>query len=241
MQISEYKNIFENEGEHFFYEANHRIVLSLLKKYSQKKARLKILDAGCGTGLLSKKLEKYGDVTGLDFSPEALKFARKRRVKTKLGSVTKIPFKASTFDAAVCVDVIYHSSIKDDIAALKELRRVLKNGGMLILRVPANRWLHLEHDKHVHTRERYTKSLLKRKLKTAKFNLIHLSYVNAILLPLAMVKQFIEVFVSSKGSGVEKIPSVINSFLKAGLRFELLFVMNETLPFGLGIIAVARK
>lgn len=76
MDISEYRNIFENEKSHFFYVGNHKIILSLVEKYA-KGLNLKILDGGCGTGLLAKKLEKYGDVEAVDINTEALKFAKK--------------------------------------------------------------------------------------------------------------------------------------------------------------------
>lgn len=78
MNISEYRNIFENEETHFFYRANHEIFISLLDQYLPKHKKLKILDAGCGTGLFAKKLEKYGVVTGADISSEAIKFSKKR-------------------------------------------------------------------------------------------------------------------------------------------------------------------
>jgi len=55
MEKAEYKNIFENEEIHFYYVSTHKLILSLIKKYLLQKRHLKILDAGCGTGLLAKK------------------------------------------------------------------------------------------------------------------------------------------------------------------------------------------
>jgi 2-polyprenyl-3-methyl-5-hydroxy-6-metoxy-1,4-benzoquinol methylase len=78
MEISEYNNIYKNESTHFFYIGTHLTVLELTKRYSSSKPSLYILDAGCGTGLLTKKLSMFGTVTGIDYNPQAIKLSQKR-------------------------------------------------------------------------------------------------------------------------------------------------------------------
>ena len=56
MEIEEYKNIFELEGDHWWYRGMRKISFSLLNKYL-KNRNLKILDAGCGTGFNLLKLK----------------------------------------------------------------------------------------------------------------------------------------------------------------------------------------
>ncbi|MBI4091874.1 MAG: class I SAM-dependent methyltransferase, partial [Candidatus Levybacteria bacterium] len=88
MELLEYKNIYDNEEKHFFYRANHALFLSFIKDLKAKNVNaLKILDAGCGTGLLAKKLGKFGDVAGVDISPQALFYAKKRGIRVKQASV----------------------------------------------------------------------------------------------------------------------------------------------------------
>lgn len=241
MDISEYRNIFENEQSHFFYVGNHKIILSLVAKYA-KGLNLKILDGGCGTGLLAKKLEKYGDVEAVDINPEALKFAKKRGIKAKLASVTRLPFKENIFDLVVSVDVIYHKEV-DDQKALSEFFRVLEPGGVLVLRVPANKWLNLRHDKHVYTRERYGKAELLEKLERAGFKIEKISFVNFVLLPLAAIRYFFERLNKDKetSSGVGHIYSFVNSVLIFILSFEARLITKLNFPFGLGLVAVCRK
>lgn len=242
MEISEYKNIFLNEKEHFFYIANHAIILSLLDKFLNQKKDLTVLDAGCGTGLLSKKLKKYGRVTGLDYSPIALMYAKKRGVKTILGSVVKLPFDSLSFDLVTSVDVLYHKAVINDLAAIKEFYRILKPGGLLVLRVPANKWLHLMHDKHVHTGRRYEKTELYGKLAKTGFLINKLSYINMLLLPLAVVKMLLEkIFDIKPSSEIQKIPSTINNILTKLLISEIAILKVANLPFGLGLIAVCKK
>lgn len=241
MDISEYRNIFENEKSHFFYVGNHKIILSLVEKYT-KGLDLKILDAGCGTGLLAKKLEQFGEVLAIDSSPEAIKFAKRRGVNARLASVNKLPFKGGSFDLVVSVDVIYHRDV-DDQKALGEFFRVLKPAGVLILRVPANKWLNLRHDKHVHTRERYGKGELLEKLKMAGFKIEKISFVNFALLPLAALRYFFERLNKDKeiSSGVEHAHPFLNAVLIFILSLEARLITKLNFPFGLGLIAVCRK
>lgn len=242
MEIAEYKNIFENEESHFFYVANHKIIVHSIEEYCGDRGNLKILDAGCGTGLLATKLERFGDVWGIDINPEAVRFAKKRGVKVEQASVEKIPFKNNFFDLVVSVDVIYHRGA-DDKKALGEFYRVLKPGGTLILRVPAHPVLSTSHDQFVHTRERYTKDMLTKRLMDAGFIVEKISGVNFLLAPVALIRHFWEKIVPPQGaeSGVTKLPKPLNALLTFLLGLEAQILTWVDLPFGLGLVAVCRK
>lgn len=241
MELSEYKNIFENEDKHFFYVGNHEIILSLIRCHKPK-GKLKILDAGCGTGLLAKELTRFGQVVAVDTHPEAIRFAKKRGVKTQQASVMALPYPNSTFNVVTCIDVLYHKNVKDT-KALSEFSRVLKKGGVLVVRVPAIPWLITTHDKYVHTRHRYNKRELRDKLTKAGFTIKKLSFVNMILLPLVLAKYVVEKASSesSSSSGVMRLPSFVNYFLTWMLKLEKHFLPYFDLPFGLGLITVCKK
>ena len=247
MELSEYKNIFEHEGEHFFYVSTHELVLSLLDRelgVSQVKQskHLKILDAGCGTGLLSKKLQRFGRVIGIDFSREALKFAKNRGIVTKQARIEKIPFADNSFDVVVSIDVLVSKSIKNDLKPIKEFYRVLKPGGILILRVSANSWLKLSHDRHVHIGRRYQKGQFATKLKNAGFEISKLSYIHAPLFPLIVLRHFWEMLTKpTTHSTIGSVNSKLNSFIIWILRFENKVFHKINLPFGVGLITVCRK
>ncbi|CAE8590190.1 unnamed protein product, partial [Polarella glacialis] len=99
----------------------------------------RVLDAGCGGGLVSNALaarEGYL-VEGVDLSPQALEFASSQAAKADLhnvrfqkGSLYELPFPAESFDAVVVSDVLEH--LLDLPRALKELRRVLRPQGLLL-------------------------------------------------------------------------------------------------------------
>jgi SAM-dependent methyltransferase len=244
MEIVEYKNMYQNERDHYFYVATHALVLTLLSHFfPNRKQKLNILDAGCGTGLLAKKMAKFGRVQGIDMSSEALRFAKKRRVDVKKASIEKIPFKKNTFDAVVSIDVLTSSSIKDDLVPLREFYRVLKPGGILILRVSAYPWLKLIHDKHVHMNHRYEKDELKRKLKKADLKLEKISFIHSIFFPLIVLRHFWENLIKPKQtkSAVGKTNPLINNLLIKLLLIEVYLFMKINLPFGLGLVSVSRK
>lgn len=240
MEIAEYRNIFKNEEAHFFYASTHSLVLRLIEKYAPKR-RLRILDAGCGTGGLLKKMSRLGDAVGIDFSGEAVKFAKKRGLKVKKASVLKIPFPKDSFDVVTNIDVIYHSAVTDDVAAIKDIQRVLKSDGVLILRVPANKCLMSAHDRHVHTARRYAKAELAAKLRRAGMTIKFISYVHSLLFPLSLVRVFLgNLSDKPTASSVGKVNPTINTILTKILKFEAeQLVKGVEIPFGQGLLAVA--
>lgn len=243
MEMQEYRNIYEQESSHFLYTSRHNLVIHLLRKYLRNRKNLQVLDAGSGTGLLAKKLKAYGKVWAVDTSDEAIRFAKERGVEVKKATVEKLPFKEDFFDLVVSVDVIYHQKVKNDQEALNEFYRVLKLGGFLILRVPANKWLKLAHDKHVHTRERYGREELKGKLLRAGFKIEKLSFVHSLLLPFASLKAMQEGIMKSPTtrSAVTKLPASINNLLTKLLNLEIALLKKINIPFGIGLISVCKK
>lgn len=244
MEIAEYKNIYKNEGNHFFYVSTHQLIISLIDSFvAGKKRNLKILDAGCGTGLLAKKLQKFGDVTGVDFSTEALYFAKKRGIKVKRSSVEKLPFENNVFDIVLSIDVIASKSIKNDLLPLIEFYRVLKPGGILILRVSANKWLRLIHDKHVHLGRRYERKELFEKLSKVGFIVEKLSFIHSILFPLIVLRHVWEKISRPKAtkSAIEEINPLVNSLLTQLLLIEAKLFTKFDIPFGVGLVSVCKK
>lgn len=242
MEISEYKNIYEHEKTHFFYVSTHRLVIGLIKKWVGSKTNLKILDAGCGTGGLMDQLANMGEVSGIDFSPEAVRFSKARGHRVIRAGVEKIPFPDKSFDLVTSVDVIYHKAVKDDVLALSEFFRVLKPKGVLILRVPANKFLMSAHDKHVHTARRYSKDGLVEKLRLAGFKINMISYIHTPLFLVSLCRVLIEKVVKSHdGSGIQNVGDTINKILLWILNRETdMIVRGVNIPFGQGLIVVAQ-
>ena len=97
----------------------------------------KVLDVGCSIGYLGQELEKRGaEVTGIDISKEALKKAHEVLSFTKVVDLNEgeLPFKDRTFDLIVASEVIEH--LFKPVIVLKELRRIVKDKGGLIITTP---------------------------------------------------------------------------------------------------------
>jgi ubiquinone biosynthesis O-methyltransferase len=99
-----------------------------------------LLDAGCGTGWFSKPAAERGaKVTSMDLGEKLLEEVKKKCESTRVvGSIMEMPFEDNSFDYVVSSEVIEH--IPDANAAIKELYRVLKPGGTLVLTTPNKVW-----------------------------------------------------------------------------------------------------
>jgi ubiquinone/menaquinone biosynthesis C-methylase UbiE len=96
-----------------------------------------VLDAGCGTGNFSLRLSGAGArVVGLDFSPVALAAYRRKDPGARVCQASladPLPFRDGVFDCVVCMSVLFAIPESRASAATRELRRVLKPGGKLVI------------------------------------------------------------------------------------------------------------
>lgn len=95
----------------------------------------KILDLGCGTGIISELYNNL-DIVGIDISPGMLKFHKGKFLQA---SATDIPFPDDSFDFVVCRSLLHH--LPDAVAGLKEIKRVLKPGGKFVCWETNKSWL----------------------------------------------------------------------------------------------------
>jgi len=118
--------------ESLFHWNRQRVMRNLLRRYGQGN---RYLDVGCGTGLILRHLPP-GSV-GLDINPRNLPLAKGYAPQTHLvlGDAEDILLAANTFSTVICTEVLEH--LPDPAAAVREIKRILKPGGVLVGSVPS--------------------------------------------------------------------------------------------------------
>jgi SAM-dependent methyltransferase len=243
MEPSEYDNIARLEGQHWWYVGMRQIAAGMLAQVCPPGApppSRRILDAGCGVGGGLRWLAAFGQATGIDLHPLAIQYSARVSRRLSRASVQDLPFADASFDIVTTFEVLYHLSVTDDMAALFEMRRVLRSGGWLLVRLPAYDWLRGAHDRHVHTRHRYEASELRVKLQGAGFELKRLTSVGLLMLPPAIVLRRAQA--GKEAETDVTMPSVlVNRLLLASLQLEAVWLRRFSLPAGLSLLALARK
>ena len=102
---------------------------------------MRILDLGCGSGVLTTYLAKRAaHALGLDLSPKAVAFAHQNRGSDGegyvCGSALQLPFHDAKFDAVYCFEVLEHLYVSQASAMLSEIHRVLRSGGHVVVTTP---------------------------------------------------------------------------------------------------------
>ena len=123
------------------YDAKKRIVVFFDELLGHEQLRgKKLLDAGCGTGWFSKAaVERGALVTSFDIGENLLAEVKKKCESNRvLGSVLEMPFASDSFDYIVSSEVIEH--VVEPYTAIREMFRVLKPGGLMILSTPNKIW-----------------------------------------------------------------------------------------------------
>jgi ubiquinone/menaquinone biosynthesis C-methylase UbiE len=245
MNPAEFDNIAKAERDFWWYRGMREILFRVLDPIVTKGATA--LEAGCGTGYLSKSLEQRYDwrMTPLDLGREGLEYARGYDL-TRLvqGDVRALPLAAASFDALVSMEVIVHLPLGEEAQSLSEFARVLKPGGLLALRVAALDALRSRHSEFVQERQRFTRKRLLQAMNQAGFEVQRITYLNSLLLPVAFFKFRVwePLTHAPLGSGVEAVPNWLDRLLYQPLRAEAAWVgRGGSFPLGQTLLVLGRK
>ena len=243
MQSHHYPLVYEVEEKHWWYVGRRRIIACLVERIcaTSNNPNPSILDVGCGTGANLKMLAAYGQAEGVDISPQAVEFCRERGLDSvRLGAIEHLPYESNSFDLVTALDVVEH--LDDDVAGLREMRRVLRPDGRLLVFVPAFMFLWGVQDDVSNHRRRYTLPKLLRAVEAAGFSIEWSSYANiSFFLPVLLVRSVMRWLRLSAATeyGIN-IPLLNGPFsrLFAAERFVL---KRGKLPFGVSAVCIARR
>jgi SAM-dependent methyltransferase len=243
MQEHTYSIMFEVEGKHWWFAGRRRIIAEFVGRVCREmnEPRPRILDVGCGTGANLQMLSQFGAAEGVDVSAEALEFCRARGLAdVKQGTAEHLPFADASFDLVTGLDVVEH--LDDDIGGLREMRRVLRSEGRVILFVPAFMFLWGVQDDISHHRRRYTLPELKQKLRDAGFKVERASYANiSFFVPILFGRVLMRLAGLRPASENNITIGALNGLFGRILGAESWWLRRLSFPFGVSIICVARK
>lgn len=222
--------------------------LGLLDTHTGPRPMYTLLDAGCGTGGMLERLGAHGMAFGFDLAPHAASVSRHRRGCRCVAraSLAAIPAADERFDIAVSLDVISDAGVEIEGAALRELYRVLKPGGRLVLNLPAFRSLGGEHDVAVRTARRYTAREARALVERHGFTVERLSYWNMAATPAVWLVRRLSrrkpLDAASAHSDITPPPAPLNAALLTVTRLERRLLRRvPRLPFGSSVLLLARK
>ena len=228
------------ERWHFWFVGRRELLKGLLARTHQARFD-RMLDVGCGTGANAEFLSACGQqIVGMDVRTEGVKAsgaADVRRAAFVRGTATRLPFTDASFDAITALDVLEHV---DDQAALREMRRVLRPGGTMLLTVPALPWLWSHRDTDAGHLRRYRRRSLVDLLKASRFELRHMNYYQCLLFPLVLGRVFRRDSAAWRDSEESPRP-IVNRVLSAISRSEARLARFVSWPFGSSLVALCRK
>jgi SAM-dependent methyltransferase len=243
MQPHHYPILYQVEEKHWWYVGRRRIIQSLVEKIcaTLNNPNPRILDVGCGTGANLKMLAAHGQAEGVDISQQAVDFCRERGLNSvKLGAAEDLPYENDSFDLVTALDVVEH--LDDDVAGLRDMRRVLRRDGRLLLFVPAFMFLWGVQDDVSNHRRRYTLPSLLKAVEAAGFSVEWSSYANlSFFLPVLVVRSVMRWLGLSADTEYGINISLMNGPFSQLFAAERFVLKGGKLPFGVSAVCIARR
>jgi len=243
LQDNELGYLGEIEDDYWWNEGRRKILCDLIYEQVNESKNLEILDVGCGPGGTSIAFFQFGNVTGTDISFSGLKLAKEKGLtNVVVSSSTSIPFQSEKFDIITILDVIEH--VQKHKTVLKEIWRMLKPNGIIVVTVPAYQFLWSQHDVASSHVRRYNNSTITKELKDSQFKIIRTSYFVSFLFPLIAIYRLItknRINKKNPKGDLIKFPQPINNFFKKLMSIENKLLKKINLPFGLSVVCIAKK
>ncbi|MCZ6777484.1 MAG: class I SAM-dependent methyltransferase [Acidobacteria bacterium] len=263
MRTPEIEDLASQEENHWWFRARRRILQAVLAGAGPPAKARRVVDLGCGAAVdLGQLAPAEASRVGIERAASALRAAR-RRLRTRpavagsmternglllaCADVTMLPLRDACADLVFVLDVLEH--LDDDALALREARRILVPGGLLLVTVPAWPFLWSEHDEALEHRRRYRRADLLERLRGAGFEIERESYFNFLLFAPAALYRLVRRCIVCTGSARSAPPSSDTRrlgnlggwLLERSMGAERFWVSRNRLPFGLSLLALARR
>jgi len=236
-------DVAEYEEKHFWMSARRSYLGAIFKKFV--KPEESILEIGAGTGYVAKYLisQGYRDYSIGDINERGLELSGQCACRHKYQFNVMRDVFTEHFDVVGMFDVLEH--LDDDGLAVKNIKKMLKKGGRIIVIVPAHKWLWSKQDAIAYHKRRYEIEELKDLFLKNDFNILKVSGFFLSLIPFMYVRKNVN---RDDGMLCEKdyrerfkVNGLLNMLLEVMLRIETAIFINFPSRYGGSIVLVAKK
>ena len=229
---------------HFWYHGFRRFIEPVLDGVARGRTDLRIIDCGCGVGQNLPMLARYGRPVGFELEPLAAASGHEFGRHIACADITRIPFPDNVFDLAVSFDVF--QVLEPDVAAAREMARIVRPGGHVVLTLAAFDILSGDHAEVWSECRRYTPRSARELVESAGLTVERVSFAFASLFPLMLTvrttQRLLRPFRNGPSHADIDVPwGPINTALMVLLDGEAALSRHIEMPIGTSLIVVARK
>ena len=229
----------EEDRLHWWFRGRLAVLLAVLRRALPPR-RVRLLELGCGSGNVLGALREFGEAVGMEANPDLAAAARAEGLDVRAGRLPgDLVVPPGWADVVLFLDVLEH--LDDERAALETARRALGEGGLLVVTVPAYQWLWGVHDVVLGHRRRYTAQGLRRVVEQAGFNVLRVSYFNALLFPAVALTRAWKRLTGDATHDLRRPAPTLNRGLERVFALERHVVPRCALPFGVSVLLLARR
>jgi SAM-dependent methyltransferase len=177
----------ELEDTSYWFAHRNRCITAVMTRVAP--AATPFVEIGAGNGVVAAAVAALGhEVVVVEPGERGIANAGRRGLPHRVcGTLEDARFRAGTFAAAGMFDVIEH--VQDDVALLREVRRILAPGGVVVTTVPARRWLWSREDEDAGHFRRYDEASLTRALDAAGYDVVRLTGMfRPLVLPILLFR-----------------------------------------------------
>ena len=247
MNPSEFATLAGSEQHLWWFRGMKEILLALLDPIAAANTIAKVMEAGSGTGYMSTVLQRrYGwRMFPTELAWEGIRHTRiEERITPVQADILACPYNDGVFDAVISLDVLVHFQKGEERSAIAEFARILRPGGILVLRVSALDILRSRHSEFTRERQRFTRRRLESVVRSREFRVARSTYANSLLLPVALARFRIwePMMRLPAATGTATVAKWLDRLLYLPLALEREWIARgHGFPLGQSLLVVAVK